>query len=200
MIIDTNLDEPKEICDILEKNLFSKDEFDKMTLSGEYKILLYNQNVKLKTYFVKNVLKDKITDIDVHCIKLKTYDSDKEKFVKEISNVDQNAYISYYLVLSFDKISYFMFLFIMKKDINFSTTEDNIAKVQSSFLKLSNSIDTDMTTISNKIKNYDEKYSSELETIVTKQEKIMSSLSQMKEDIDDLLSKVFPSGKGHILL
>lgn len=199
-IVETNLknDDKKNISEILS-NIFTKNDLDVYTLSSEYRILLMNNKCKLKNYFVKNVCDEKILDMESHCYKFSNYDSTKFEFVKSMSNLE-NSYTSYYLIITFDKIIHFGFIFILKKDLNHSFLSDEIKLVSSNLNKSVSSLESDISLISTKIKSANDDVSTFQDSVEKKLQKIISQLTILADDVMDLNTKIFPSGKERILM
>lgn len=197
-VVDSNIEESSQLLKILSE-LFCVDDLDRKKLVEEYKIILLNNKCKLKHFLTKHQYNEKITDIDTHCYKFNTYDQKQKEFIKSITDVDTENYISSYIVLT-ENNTYFCFLFIAKKDINALETENKISKISSSLSKLQNNFETETPNIVNKIKSLDDKLDDETDTLNKKQEKMLKLLTSIQDDLNDVMHKVFPNGRDKILL
>lgn len=197
-VVDTNIDESNQLLKILSE-LFCVDDLDRKKLIEEYKIILLNNKCKLKQFLVKHQYADKIIDIDTHCYKFNTYDNKQKEFIKSITDVDSENYMSSYIVLT-ENAQYFCFLFIAKKDLNIVETDNKVSKLSSLLAKLQNNFETETPNIINKIKNLDDKLEDETDTLNKKQEKIIKMLTQIENDLNDVMLKVFPNGRDKILM
>jgi hypothetical protein len=201
-VVETNLksDDTKNIADNILSNIFTKNDLDVYTLSSEYRILLMNSKCKLKNYFVKNVCEnEKIIDIETHCYKFASYDTSKKDFIISMANLE-NSYASYYLIITFDKIIHFGFIFILKKDLNYNELNDTIKLVSSNLNKAQSGLESDISLISTKIKSTNDDFSTFQDAVQKKLTTIISQLTILNDDVADLNSKIFPSGKERILM
>lgn len=187
------------ISETILAELFITDDLGRKKLTEEYKILLLNSKCKLKSYFAKNIIEQKIVDIECHCYKLSSFE-DKQKFVDDMACVDPASYVSKYIVVTFDKNTYYYFLFIAKLDVSYDDIMNSVSKIKTTVQQATNSFESELVIFSNKMKSQDEKIDASIETLSKKIDKILLVLTKTQEDVDDLLQKCFPNGRDKILM